>query len=32
MPLLVRTGLVQWLYRKQHRLMSEGAVPVRLVV
>jgi 2-polyprenyl-6-methoxyphenol hydroxylase-like FAD-dependent oxidoreductase len=32
MPLLVRTGLVQWLYRKQYRLMSEGVVPVRLVV
>jgi 2-polyprenyl-6-methoxyphenol hydroxylase-like FAD-dependent oxidoreductase len=31
-PLLFRTGLLQWLKRKQFRLMSEGVVPVRLVV
>jgi 2-polyprenyl-6-methoxyphenol hydroxylase-like FAD-dependent oxidoreductase len=32
LPFLVRTGLLQWLHRKQYRQMSEGAVPVRLVV
>jgi 2-polyprenyl-6-methoxyphenol hydroxylase-like FAD-dependent oxidoreductase len=32
LPLLVRTGLLQWLHRKQYRQMSDGAVPVRLVV
>jgi 2-polyprenyl-6-methoxyphenol hydroxylase-like FAD-dependent oxidoreductase len=32
MPWLVRTGLLQWLHRKEYRLMSEGVVPVRLVV
>jgi 2-polyprenyl-6-methoxyphenol hydroxylase-like FAD-dependent oxidoreductase len=32
LPWLVRTGLLQWLNRKEFRLMSEGAVPVRLVV
>jgi 2-polyprenyl-6-methoxyphenol hydroxylase-like FAD-dependent oxidoreductase len=32
LPLLVRTGLLQWLNRKQYRQMSEGVVPVRLVV
>jgi 2-polyprenyl-6-methoxyphenol hydroxylase-like FAD-dependent oxidoreductase len=32
MPLLVRTGMLQWLHRKQFRQMSEGVVPVRLVV
>jgi 2-polyprenyl-6-methoxyphenol hydroxylase-like FAD-dependent oxidoreductase len=32
LPLLVRTGLLQWLQRKQYRQMSEGAVPVRLVL
>jgi hypothetical protein len=32
LPLLVRTGLLQWLERKHYRQMSEGAVPVRLVV
>jgi 2-polyprenyl-6-methoxyphenol hydroxylase-like FAD-dependent oxidoreductase len=32
LPLLVRTGLLQWLHRKQYRLMSDGVVPVRLVV
>jgi 2-polyprenyl-6-methoxyphenol hydroxylase-like FAD-dependent oxidoreductase len=31
-PFLVRTGLLQWLNRKEYRVMSEGAVPVRLVV
>ncbi len=32
LPLLFRTGLLAWLHRKQYRQMSEGAVPVRLVV
>jgi 2-polyprenyl-6-methoxyphenol hydroxylase-like FAD-dependent oxidoreductase len=32
LPLLVRTGLLQWLQRKEYRLISDGAVPVRLVV
>ena len=32
LPWLVRTGLLQWLQRKEFRVMSEGAVPVRLVV
>jgi len=32
LPLLVRTGLLQWLHRKQYRQMSHGVVPVRLVV
>jgi 2-polyprenyl-6-methoxyphenol hydroxylase-like FAD-dependent oxidoreductase len=32
LPWLVRTGLLQWLQRKEFRAMSEGAVPVRLVV
>jgi 2-polyprenyl-6-methoxyphenol hydroxylase-like FAD-dependent oxidoreductase len=32
LPFLVRTGLLQWLQRKEYRLMSDGAVPVRLVV
>jgi 2-polyprenyl-6-methoxyphenol hydroxylase-like FAD-dependent oxidoreductase len=31
LPWLVRTGLLQWLHRKQYRLMSDGVVPVRLV-
>jgi 2-polyprenyl-6-methoxyphenol hydroxylase-like FAD-dependent oxidoreductase len=31
-PLLLRTGLLQWLHRKEYRQMSEGVVPVRLVV
>jgi 2-polyprenyl-6-methoxyphenol hydroxylase-like FAD-dependent oxidoreductase len=31
-PLLIRTGLLQWLHRKEYRLMSDGVVPVRLVV
>jgi 2-polyprenyl-6-methoxyphenol hydroxylase-like FAD-dependent oxidoreductase len=32
LPFLMRTGLLQWLQRKHYRQMSEGAVPVRLVV
>jgi 2-polyprenyl-6-methoxyphenol hydroxylase-like FAD-dependent oxidoreductase len=32
LPWLIRTGLLQWLQRKEYRLMSEGVVPVRLVV
>jgi hypothetical protein len=32
LPLLVRTGMLQWLHRKQFRQMSEGVVPVRLAV
>jgi 2-polyprenyl-6-methoxyphenol hydroxylase-like FAD-dependent oxidoreductase len=32
LPLLVQTGLLQGLQRKQYRQMSEGAVPVRLLV
>jgi 2-polyprenyl-6-methoxyphenol hydroxylase-like FAD-dependent oxidoreductase len=32
LPLLLRTGLLQWLHRKQYREMSQGVVPVRLVV
>src|SRR5262245_28136563 len=32
LPWLIRTGLLQWLNRKEYRLMSEGVVPVRLVV
>lgn len=32
LPFLFRTGLLLWLQRKERRLMSEGAVPVRLVV
>jgi 2-polyprenyl-6-methoxyphenol hydroxylase-like FAD-dependent oxidoreductase len=32
LPWLVRTGLFQWLRRKEFRTMSDGAVPVRLVV
>jgi 2-polyprenyl-6-methoxyphenol hydroxylase-like FAD-dependent oxidoreductase len=32
LPLLFRTGLLQWLQRKERRQMSEGVVPVRLVV
>jgi 2-polyprenyl-6-methoxyphenol hydroxylase-like FAD-dependent oxidoreductase len=31
-PLLRRTGILQWLQRKESRLMSEGVVPVRLAV
>jgi hypothetical protein len=32
LPCLFRTGLLQWLQRKERRLMSVGVVPVRLVV
>jgi 2-polyprenyl-6-methoxyphenol hydroxylase-like FAD-dependent oxidoreductase len=31
-PLLLRTGLLQRLNRKEYKLMSEGVVPVKLVV
>ncbi|HZZ73360.1 MAG TPA: FAD-dependent oxidoreductase [Pirellulales bacterium] len=32
LPLLLRTGLLPWLQRKERRLMSEGCVTVRLEV
>jgi len=32
LPWLVRTGLFQWLQRKEYQVLSDGAVPVRLVV
>jgi 2-polyprenyl-6-methoxyphenol hydroxylase-like FAD-dependent oxidoreductase len=32
LPLLLRTGLLLWLQRKERRLLSEGVVPVKLVV
>jgi 2-polyprenyl-6-methoxyphenol hydroxylase-like FAD-dependent oxidoreductase len=32
LPWLMRTGILQWLQRKEKRLMADGAVPVRLVV
>ena len=32
LPLLLRTGLIQWLHRKEYEIMSNGALPVRLVV
>jgi 2-polyprenyl-6-methoxyphenol hydroxylase-like FAD-dependent oxidoreductase len=32
LPWLVRTGLLQWLHRKEYQYMSDGVVPVRLVV
>jgi 2-polyprenyl-6-methoxyphenol hydroxylase-like FAD-dependent oxidoreductase len=32
LPWMFRTGLLQWLNRNEYRLMSEGAVPVRLTV
>jgi 2-polyprenyl-6-methoxyphenol hydroxylase-like FAD-dependent oxidoreductase len=32
LPLLLRTGLLQWLRRTEYRHMSHGVVPVRLVV
>jgi 2-polyprenyl-6-methoxyphenol hydroxylase-like FAD-dependent oxidoreductase len=32
LPFLFRTGLLLWLQRKERRQMSEGVVPVRLVV
>jgi 2-polyprenyl-6-methoxyphenol hydroxylase-like FAD-dependent oxidoreductase len=32
LPCLMRTGLLEWLNRKEDRLMSEGVVPIQLVV
>jgi 2-polyprenyl-6-methoxyphenol hydroxylase-like FAD-dependent oxidoreductase len=32
LPLLLRTGLLQWLHRKEYQQMSHGVVPVRLTV
>ena len=32
LPFLMRSGLLQWLFRKHHKLMSKGVVPVKLVV
>ena len=32
LPILFRSGLLLWLQRKERRQMSEGVVPVRLVV
>jgi 2-polyprenyl-6-methoxyphenol hydroxylase-like FAD-dependent oxidoreductase len=32
LPWLLRTGLMPWLNRKEYRLMSQGVVPVKLVV
>jgi len=32
LPCLFRTGIIQWLQRKERRMMSEGFVPVRLSV
>lgn len=32
LPWLMRTGLLQWLQRKQYRRMSDGVLPVRLAV
>src|SRR5207244_12644297 len=32
LPFLFRTGLLLWLQRKERRQLSEGVVPVRLVV
>jgi 2-polyprenyl-6-methoxyphenol hydroxylase-like FAD-dependent oxidoreductase len=32
LPWLVRTGLLQWLNRKEYQVIANGAVPVRLVV
>jgi hypothetical protein len=32
LPFLMRTGILPWLQRKESRLLSEGVVPVRLVV
>jgi 2-polyprenyl-6-methoxyphenol hydroxylase-like FAD-dependent oxidoreductase len=31
-PLMMRLGLLQWLNRKEYRLMSQGVVPVKLAV
>ena len=32
LPFLMRTGILQWVQRKEKRLMADGVVPVRLVV
>jgi 2-polyprenyl-6-methoxyphenol hydroxylase-like FAD-dependent oxidoreductase len=32
LPWLLRTGLLQWLHRKEYQQMSHGVLPVRLVV
>lgn len=32
LPWLMRAGILQWLQRKEKRLMADGVVPVRLVV
>ena len=32
LPWLMRTGILQWMQRKEKRLMADGVVPVRLVV
>jgi 2-polyprenyl-6-methoxyphenol hydroxylase-like FAD-dependent oxidoreductase len=32
LPLLMRSGLMPWLNRKEYQLMSQGAVPVKLAV
>ena len=32
LPFLMRTGILQWVRRKETRLLSDGVVPVRLVV
>jgi 2-polyprenyl-6-methoxyphenol hydroxylase-like FAD-dependent oxidoreductase len=32
LPWLIRSGLLQWLRRKEYKFMSDGVVPVRLVV
>jgi hypothetical protein len=32
LPLLFHTGLLQWLPHKERRVMSEGVVPVRVVI
>ena len=32
LPWLVRTGLLSWMQRKEYQVLSDGAVPVRLMV
>jgi hypothetical protein len=32
LPFLMRTGILPWLQRKETRLLTDGVVPVRLVV
>jgi 2-polyprenyl-6-methoxyphenol hydroxylase-like FAD-dependent oxidoreductase len=32
LPWLARTGLLSWLQRKEYQVLSDGAVPVRLIV